>query len=106
MTTFLIPDAAHYPNAPGFTIIQAGELLSAGNGLPVNIVAGSSAGTQYTDGGTPPANPIGGALVYDNSGAWLDVGVDHPLPVQGTFWQTTQPVSLAALPALVAGSAV
>ena len=28
------------------------------------------------------------------------------LPVTGTFWQTTQPVSMATMPALVAGSAV
>ncbi len=33
MTTFLIPDAAHYPNAPAMTIVQAGELLSVTNPL-------------------------------------------------------------------------
>ncbi len=34
------------------------------------------------------------------------VGVSGSVAVTGTFWQATQPVSLAALPALVAGSAV
>jgi hypothetical protein len=36
----------------------------------------------------------------------VTLATDQPaVPVSGTFWQTTQPVSLAALPSLVAGSA-
>jgi hypothetical protein len=34
------------------------------------------------------------------------VNVSGTIPVNGTFWQTTQPVSIAALPALAAGTAL
>lgn len=47
-------------------------------------VGGGSADTQYTDGQTPPTNPIGNALVFDNAGTWVDVGNDHPFPVNAT----------------------
>jgi hypothetical protein len=59
-----------------------------GNSSPVVIASDQSAipvtgagGTQYTDGGTPPANPIGNALVFDDGGTWKDVGEDDPFPV-------------------------
>lgn len=55
-------------------------------------------GTQYTDAGTPPAHPVGNALLFNNGGAWAAVSAAVPLPVSGTFWQTTQPVSLASVP--------
>lgn len=38
--------------------------------------------------------------------ASLVSALTNPLPVSGTFWQTTQPVSLASLPALTAGTSV
>lgn len=69
----------------------------------------AGAGTQYTDGGTPPAHPVGGAIVYNNAGTWaavsgsnklpVNTGLTQPTtpsdtqPVSGTFWQATQPVS-------------
>lgn len=66
------------------------------NGNPVSI----GGGTQYIDGGTPPANPIGNALVFDNSGTWADVGVDHPLPITGSISATNPSVGTdsAAVP--------
>jgi hypothetical protein len=48
----------------------------------VIVDSGGGGGTQYTDAGTPPTNPIGGAIIYDNSGAWVDAGIDAPLPVK------------------------
>lgn len=72
-------------------------------GVPIVSFGG---GTQYTDAGASPTNPIGNALEYVNgSGAWQTVnsthglpvniigGLANPLPVSGTFWQATQPVS-------------
>ena len=41
-----------------------------------------SGGTQYTNGGVPPANPVGNALVYDNGGAWASVSTTNAFPVQ------------------------
>lgn len=37
--------------------------VSAAKPLPVNIVAGSSSGTEYTEGAAAAANPAGGALI-------------------------------------------
>lgn len=66
------------------------------NGNPVSI----GGGTQYTDAGTPPANPIGNAIIFDNSGTWVDVGVDHPLPITGSISATNPSVGTdsAAVP--------
>lgn len=41
-----------------------------------------------------------------NTTAWLVTGSGGTFPVTGTFWQTTQPVSLSSLPALAAGTNV
>lgn len=38
-------------------------LVSAADGLPVNIVGGSSAGTEYTEDAAAAADPAGGALI-------------------------------------------
>lgn len=89
--------------------IQVGTLVQdATTGVwyaPVQTTGGGG-GVQYTDAGTPPANPIGTALIFDNSGAWVDVGADHPLPISGTFWQTTQPVSVSTLPSATGANTV
>ena len=42
----------------------------------------AGAGTQYTDGGTPPAHPVGPELLYNNGGVWQAVSAANPLPVQ------------------------
>lgn len=63
---------------------QAGTTVTDGTNSVVYAPlagGGGGGGTQYTDGATPPANPIGGALIYDNAGAWVDVGTDHGLPI-------------------------
>lgn len=50
-----------------------------GNG---NEIVSFGGGTEYTEGGTPPANPIGKVLIFDNgSSAWQDVDSTHGLPV-------------------------
>ncbi len=40
----------------------------------------SSSIVEYMDGSIPPTNPIGNTIIFDNSGVWVDVGADHPLP--------------------------
>ena len=132
--------------------------VSAAKPLPVNIVAGASSGTEYTEDAAAAANPAGGALILvredaraggltttdgDNVAArgnnkgelyvkttdsdallttidadtsnistkidtlagavsgtemQVDVLTMPTVAVTGTFWQATQPVSLASVP--------
>lgn len=64
------------------------ESLTNAEALHVAMVDGSGdqitsfgGGTEYTDGGTPPANPVGKAIVFENSGAWASVTETIGLPV-------------------------
>lgn len=47
-------------------------------------------GTQYTDGATSPANPVGGIPVFDNAGTITAVSDTNPLPVDATFSGTIE----------------
>lgn len=78
-----------------------------------SVVSSFGGGTQYTDGASTIAHPIGTMPVFDNAGTISKVSNSIGLPVNvlnssiavtGTFWQTTQPVSLASLPSLAAGT--
>ena len=73
-------------SAPSIQLLTVGQSLASN--LNATVVGAGTAGT-----------PSGGVVSVQGvtSGA--------AIPVSGTFWQATQPVSLAALPALVAGSA-
>jgi hypothetical protein len=66
--------------------------LSGGSGLPTGAGGGGSVPTGSA--GSP------NAAVLSVQGVSGGTGV----PVTGTFWQSTQPVSLASLPALATGS--
>lgn len=97
--------------------------LTNAKALDVAIVDGSGnqitsfgGGTQYADGATQ-ATPTGTialaknssnvvhALAIDGSGNLnVNVAASATVPVSGTFWQATQPVSAASLP-LPAGAA-
>lgn len=47
-----------------------------------NIAGGSGgSGTQYTDGGVPPAHPIGGAIEWSDGSNWQTASTAKPLPV-------------------------
>lgn len=50
-----------------------------------NQITSFGGGTQYTNGGVPPANPIGPTLLFNNAGAWATVGSATPLPVTGSL---------------------
>ncbi len=105
-----------------FTVVQG-----TGSNLHMVCDSGCSSSAGFADNsaftvGTTAINPIGG--LYDtgadpsisngnagrariDSHSYLLVdGSQVTQPVSGTFWQSTQPVSLASLPALVAGSAI
>lgn len=58
---------------------------TANNPVPVNIVSGSSAGTEYTDGDSAPANPEGGTIVFNDGGTMTAVSDTSPLPVSATI---------------------
>ena len=105
-----------------FTVVQG-----TGSNLHMVCDSGCSSSAGFADNsaftvGTTAINPIGG--LYDtgadpsisngnagrariDSHSYLLVdGSQVTQPVSGTFWQSTQPVSLASLPALVAGTAI
>lgn len=50
-----------------------------------NQITSFGGGTQYTDGGTPPAHPIGPILQFNNGGTWNTVSAANPLPVSATI---------------------
>lgn len=76
-------------------------IITAINGIP------GGGGTQYTEGDTD-ASITGTALLWeDTSDTLRSVSATKPLPVDikntsvevtGTFWQATQPVSVASIP--------
>lgn len=49
------------------------------------IVEGGSGGTEYTDAGTPPANPVGNTIEWDEGGTWRTVSTAKPLPVTASI---------------------
>lgn len=73
----------------GTTVATVRE-LGTNDALNVAMVDGSGnqvtsfgGGTQYTDGGTPPANPVGNAIEWNEGGTWRVVSGTKPFPVGG-----------------------
>ncbi len=91
-------------------------VASGGAGLPTGAGGGGSgSGSGTMTQGSP--NTVANAWPFAPVVSGSAVSSTNPLPIQGvsggtavpvagTFWQTTQPVSLASLPALSAGSSV
>ncbi len=89
-------------------------VASGGAGLPTGAGGGGSgSGSGTMTQGSP--NTVANAWPFAPVVSGSAVSSTNPLPIQGvsggtavpvagTFWQTTQPVSLASLPALAAGS--
>jgi hypothetical protein len=57
-----------------------------------------------SNGSTQVNVTAGHALVVDGSGVTQPVSIAASVAVTGTFWQSTQPVSLSSLPALASGT--
>lgn len=83
--------------------------IATGNPLPITVVNGSIAVTQSgswsvaVGAALPAGTNVIGHVIVDSAPTTTVTGT---VGVVGTFWQATQPVSLASLPALAAGSAV
>lgn len=66
--------------------------------------ANTGAGTDQLAGKSTASGFVGSVLLTDKNGTEIDtanplpVGVQGTVPVSGTFWQATQPVSAASLP--------
>lgn len=90
--------------ASGTTTLE----IWTGTGLASLSQAGGSGG----GGGNVNITQVGGAAIalgqttMANSFPVVLSSNQSSIPVTGTFWQATQPVSLATLPALVAGAAI
>ncbi len=82
------------------TFWQATQPVSGTVAVSNTAFASTQSGTWLV-GLSAGSNVVGGVT---QSGTW-NVGVTGSVAVTGTFFQATQPVSLAALPALAAGSA-
>lgn len=80
-----------------------GQATSA-NSLPV-VLASDQSALSVSWSGQNVAATQSGAWSVSLSGT-PPVSVSGSVAVTGTFWQATQPVSLASLPALAAGSAI
>ncbi len=88
---------AVYADPTTHALLITGSLTIGGSAIPasgattavtVQIVDGSGnqitsfgGGTQYTDGGVPPAHPIGGTLEWSDGANWQTVSTAKPLPV-------------------------
>lgn len=98
-------------NTLGTSVVYpTGVKLTDSTPMHVAIVDGSGdqitsfgGGTQYTDGGVPPAHPIGSTLEWSDGSNWQTVSTAKPLPVTATFSPSgTQDVNITK----VAGSAL
>ncbi len=78
-------------------LLAQGSTTSGQKGPLAQGAVTSSAPSYTTAQSSPLSLTLAGALRVDGSAVTQ--------PVSGTFWQTTQPVSLASLPSLAAGTA-
>lgn len=70
-----------------------------------NISGGSGGGgTQYTDGGVPPAHPIGNAIEWNDGSNWQTVSTAKPLPVTATLSLTNYALETGGNLATLAGA--
>lgn len=67
--------------ASGLTTAVAVQIVD-GSG---NQIASFGGGTQYTDGGVPPAHPIGNTIEWSDGSNWQTVSTTKPLPVTASF---------------------
>lgn len=87
------PAVAQDRLVPGHMPAQVGSVIGI---VSVDPTTGAPIAPTAGTAGTPSASV----------GSVQGVAGGTPLPVSAAFWQTTQPVSIASLPALAAGSAL
>jgi hypothetical protein len=77
--------------ASGLTTAVAVQIVD-GSG---NQIASFGGGTQYIDGGVPPAHPTGTTIEWSDGANWQTVSTAKPLPVTASFSPSgTQDVNL------------
>jgi hypothetical protein len=75
------PVATTSPNNRPY--VDIGNLSNAP--IPVAVMSGGTAATQYTSAATVSGNPTGMAIVFNNAGTWATAGSVTPLPISGTI---------------------
>lgn len=88
VSTLIVPSSTS-----ATTLLEPTATPIAGvNPLNVSVVDASGTqitsfggGTQYTDGGTPPANPVGNTIEWNEGGTWQTVSTAKPLPVTASI---------------------
>jgi hypothetical protein len=81
-----------------------GSAISALNPVPARIFIGTGSGAAVSAGNPMPVSgtvTIGAGTAQIGS---VTASISGTVPVSGTFFQATQPASLASLPALAAGT--
>ncbi len=92
-------------NGPALSAASAPVVIASDQIVPVSVMALPLPAGAAADGidATSVTPPTGGTGIR----GWLSgiySKLSNPLPVTGIFWQTSQPVSLASLPTLPAGT--
>src|ERR1039458_9136252 len=70
--------------ATGLSLTNAQPLHVAMVDASGSQITSFGGGTQYTDGGVPPAHPIGGTIEWSDGANWQTVSTAKPLPVTAT----------------------
>ena len=102
----MVANGYYRGNAAGFKYIRA--RLIGGTGPTIQWVLSYGQGATFLNSGIPLGSSVIGKVGIDQTtpGTTNAVQVTNAsFAVTGTFFQATQPVSLAALPALTAGAA-
>lgn len=68
------------------------------NPFPVTVVSGGGSNASVGPTGVAAPGSATEVGILDGSGHLVGVSSTNPVPVSGTFFQTTQPVSVASLP--------
>lgn len=88
VTSLLLPstiDGTTLLNVGAFSIGNVNPMATAIVDAAGDQITSFGGGTQYTDGGTPPANPVGPTLIWDEGGTWQTVSTAKPLPVTASI---------------------
>lgn len=76
-------------------LTAVGVAIVDGSGNQITSFGG---GTQYTDGGVPPAHPVGNTIEWSDGSNWQTVSSAKPLPVTASFSPSgTQDVNLTKI---------
>lgn len=87
----------------GSVVPAVGTQVAGSDGTNLRAVKVSASGVVSVDG-SAVIQPVSGTVTANQGGTWNVASIINPVAVTGTFFQATQPVSVASLP-LSAGAA-